>query len=340
MIPVQCTWGKTMRAWLLVAFGLTSLVGTLSGQEKPQEDRMAIVQLEIEVTRPPGVLRIGDIARVWATDKRLEQQVTALEIGKLAADQEQSIAIDDVRIRLQVHGLTPDVVRVVGPDLVTAKLAVPGENDTLAIFIRDALAERWGALPEDVIVEIHQPTADATPALRADETWKIDIPQSAKPGRLALRALRMKGSIVMRNLPVQATVSVYGDVAVAAATIPQRRTLQASDVRVERRALTSLDDRWIAGDWVGKSTRQTLQAGQVVRTQYLSDAAVPSEEIAVKARSVVRLTVRKGNLSVTASGGESLQSGRIGDWVRVRNPQSGKIVSGRVTGPDEVEVPF
>ena len=316
-----------------------SMLAVASAQEQLQEDRMAIVQLEAEVTHSIGALRIGDIARIWATDKELERQVKTLEIGELTANQNETITIDQIRLRLQMHGLGSDIVQVVGPEQVNVQLSPPAENDTLAIFVRDALAEHWAVAPDDVTVEIHQPTADATPTLLENETWKFEIPTAANPGRLTLRGMRMKGPIVMRNLPVQVTASLYGNVAVAAATIPPRRTLQAEDVRVERRALASLDDRWTDGEWVGKSARQTLQVGQVVRTQYLSEAA-PSEEMVVKARSVVRLAVRKGNLCVTASGGEALQSGRIGDWVRVRNPQSGKVISGRVTGPDEVEVPF
>lgn len=327
------------RGWKILSL-LLALVCSAEGHEPTLEGQMVIVQLESEAVCNPGTIELRDIARIWATDKELEQKAGSLQLADLSTESKWTLSLEELRERLREHGLPSDIVQVVGPERMEVTVREVSPEDVLALAIRDAVATRWNASPEDITVELHLPTTKTVPQLLVNESWKIEVPDASKPGRMALRALRLKGSIVMRNLPVNATISVYGDVAVAAASLPQKRTLQADDVRIERRALNSLDDRWTDSDWVGKSTKQALQAGQIVRVQFLSDEIAPTNEIVVQARSVVRLSARKGNLCVTAAGVEAMQSGRLGDWIRVRNPQSGKIITGRVTGPGEVEVPF
>lgn len=65
--------------------------------------------------------------------------------------------------------------------------------------------------------------------------------------------------------------------------------------------------------------------------------AAPAAEVAVKPRQRVTLLVRIGELRVTAVG-ETQQEGRVGQTVRVQNVDSGKVLSGRVTGPAAVEI--
>lgn len=56
---------------------------------------------------------------------------------------------------------------------------------------------------------------------------------------------------------------------------------------------------------------------------------------AVRSGDVVRMSVTLGNLKITGTG-EALQSGRVGDLIRVRNVDSKIVVTGRVNGPKSV----
>lgn len=55
----------------------------------------------------------------------------------------------------------------------------------------------------------------------------------------------------------------------------------------------------------------------------------------VRSGDVVRMSVTLGNLKITGTG-EALQSGRVGDVIRVRNVDSKMVVTGRVNGPKSV----
>ena len=149
----------------------------------------------------------------------------------------------------------------------------------------------------------------------------------------------MRENEVLETLSLRVDLTVYGEVPVAVHAIPREQPIQTADLRMERRPLTNLDDRTASEELIGKSTRQAIASGQVIKAQFLSAEPTGGTRV-VEPRAVVRIAARKGSLTVVVSGGEALQGGRMGDWIRVRNPQSGKVISGKITGPDEVEVPL
>ncbi len=330
-------------AWIVVSF----LVGSSLRADTPAEQTgahrndivMAVVQLDEGARVAAGPVRIKDLGQIWATDADLEKRVGNVRILDISTDEPLTITPEQIRARLEAADFGAETVRIVGAECTVIAEGESTESNPLAIALRDAVAKRWNVSDEDVLIEVLQPKNPPMPAGSQGAEWQIILPDGLQPGRISARAALIRGSIVLRTLPVQASLSLFGNVAVAADTIPRQRRLQAADVRVERRSLANLEERWSEDKWVGKTARQAIQAGQVVHIQYLSEEA-QTQELVIKPRAVVRLAVRKGGLTVTAVGGEALQGGHIGDWIRVRNPQSGKIVTGRITGPDEVEVPL
>jgi flagella basal body P-ring formation protein FlgA len=79
-----------------------------------------------------------------------------------------------------------------------------------------------------------------------------------------------------------------------------------------------------------------VPAGQVLVSADMEVAAA-EDPVLVKAHDSVRLVAAVGNLRVTALG-EALQDGRSGQTIRVRNVDSGRVVSGHIVGPSVVEV--
>ncbi len=72
-------------------------------------------------------------------------------------------------------------------------------------------------------------------------------------------------------------------------------------------------------------------------------AAVPAnaekatDEVVIKAKSRVTMTVRAGDLKVQAAG-IALEGGKVGQSIRVENLDSKKVVTGVVVGPGAVEI--
>lgn len=315
--------------------------------------RIAVVHLRTEVARPNDgttsgdrTLKVGDIAHIWSTDPQLDDRISALDIA--TGDQESpGITAAQLRVRLNLAGFDPDLVRIVGDEVLfreSGPTSPPSpmtelKDASLELSIREALATRWDIPTEDILVEIKSKAAATKEPDPETSRWDIVLPETVRPGTTQIKALRMNGLEVLRNESVRVEILVYGEVPVAVSPISRDQVIQLVDLRMERRPLTRLEDRQEADDFVGRTARQAIGGGQVVRGQHVKTDGTRPESV-VQSRGIVRIVARKGALMVVISGGEALQSGGVGDWIRVRNPQSGRIITGRITGADEVEVPL
>lgn len=81
----------------------------------------------------------------------------------------------------------------------------------------------------------------------------------------------------------------------------------------------------------GLVSKRTLLPGRIILTAALREA------FAVQRGSQVRLVFNNGPLTITA-GGSPLQDAAIGDLIRVRNTDSGVIVSGTVMADGTIQV--
>lgn len=81
----------------------------------------------------------------------------------------------------------------------------------------------------------------------------------------------------------------------------------------------------------GLVTKRTLLAGRVIMSSALR------EKFAVTRGSSVRLVFSKGPMTITAAG-SPLQDAAIGDLIRVRNTDTGVIVSGTVMADGTIHV--
>ncbi|MDO9416062.1 flagellar basal body P-ring formation chaperone FlgA [Pararhizobium sp.] len=81
----------------------------------------------------------------------------------------------------------------------------------------------------------------------------------------------------------------------------------------------------------GLVSKRTLLPGRVILTSALR------EQFAVQRGSAVRLVFNNGPMTITA-GGSPLQDAAIGDFIKVRNTDSGIVVSGTVMADGTVHV--
>ena len=80
-----------------------------------------------------------------------------------------------------------------------------------------------------------------------------------------------------------------------------------------------------------------LENAEVVRDIPAGTALRSSDvrrALMVKQGQLVMLTISKGNSFAIVARVEALQDGRLGDQIRLKNPESGRLLSGVVTGPN------
>ena len=84
-------------------------------------------------------------------------------------------------------------------------------------------------------------------------------------------------------------------------------------------------------DVIGRVARRTLFAGRTVAKNAIEDAH------AIRNGGLVQLIYEQPGISISASG-QALQAARVGDSIRVRNVESGYVVSGVVAASGVVRV--
>lgn len=122
------------------------------------------------------------------------------------------------------------------------------------------------------------------------------------------------------------------------AVIPTRTIYPGEIVDAGRLEAVEVTNPALKGDYattmdqvVGKITNRTLLQGRVIIVSALR------EPYAVERGKAVRLVFSSGPLTITA-GGAPLENAAVGDLIRVRNTESGVIVSGTVMQDGTVHV--
>ena len=287
-------------------------------------------------------VRLADIATVFGGDKRLRERIAQLDVADPPQGaQALRVSKDQVAYRLQLAGIDTGRARVQGADTVSLTrqtYEVPAE--VLAAAARECLIERLSWSPQDVSIQFA--TRAPGPVRIAASREEVELRAELHSPQIAPGRVRVGVSVCIRGdkrleVPVLLDLLLHQNIAVATRRIERGQLLTSENVRFERRLVNGLNDYRTESDSpIGMHATRTLQPLQVIagsQVQAASEQAV----VLVKQREPVQLLVEKGGLRVVTSG-ESLQDGRAGQTVRVRNVDSQRIILGRVIDRSVVQV--
>lgn len=135
------------------------------------------------------------------------------------------------------------------------------------------------------------------------------------------------------SLFVPINVKVMAEVVVAKNSLPRGAIIGVNDITLKQRDLSRLHRGFLEQPElvVGKILRQRLQKNQVITPSQLD---TPD---AIKRNSRVTITASNKLLQIRMTG-KALQSGGMGELIRVRNESSNRELDARVIAPGIVEV--
>ncbi len=250
---------------------------------------------------------------------------------------------------------------------------VRGMGLVLSLFITAALAQVPGvAAPDKLLAEVGHwvqqtqqleasqfsfaPLDSRVQLQTCDRALVMDTPFAARETvrvrclgnpswQLYLRVLLKPGvapGLVAPNAPASAATTGANSATAAAAVGPTRRvvvanqTLRAGSI-ASRDLLREVDVPAQGVELQAVSAIREVENSELVRDV---QAGTPLRSfdvrraVVVKQGQLVLLTVGQGNgFSITARV-EALQDGKIGDQIRLKNPDSGRLLTGIVTGPN------
>jgi flagella basal body P-ring formation protein FlgA len=185
------------------------------------------------------------------------------------------------------------------------------------------------------------------------DTYEIDIlsnrlkTRMVNPVDLSIRPLTQQEPLGLFSLQVEITrdgaviergqvrlrIKKFADVLVATDKIEHHQSLSEQQFELKRTDVTSLREQPVISfaELTGHRAKRNLRMGSILT----SGALEPVPDIDVGGEVTIVFSDSWGTITVP---GQVMETGRIGDRVRVKNLASGKIVLATVTSDKSVEV--
>lgn len=166
-----------------------------------------------------------------------------------------------------------------------------------------------------------------------EESLNATLESPATPvGRVTVR-LACESSDVRWRLFVPAQVSLFQQVLVVARPMARHNVIAAQDVLMLERDVGLLGEAYITdpNQAIGMRLRRAVGSDMVLAPNHLEQ-----DEIIKRGDQVV-ISAANTQIAVRMPG-EALDSGTVGNQIRVKNTRSGRTVNARITGPGQVSV--
>jgi flagella basal body P-ring formation protein FlgA len=149
--------------------------------------------------------------------------------------------------------------------------------------------------------------------------------QTTPLGRFTIVATVTKSGKVLESRQIRLFIRKFANVLVATDRISRLGELSEESILIERKEITDLREQPLTEikSLSGQRARRNLAKGIILTTGDIEPLP------AVKSHRDIHLIYVSGLCRVTSKG-ETLQDGQIGEFIKVRNKSSGKIVLARV----------
>lgn len=335
--------GKSRQPSLIAAVSL--LIALASSLAAAAEQVTVTLKDRAEVAA--GRVCLGSIAEIKTPSAAMRVRLTKLDLATLESDSEGLVITDrQILARLVIDGVPGDQIVINGSKetqvvrrgitAISTPAASASQDSAILEQVAIQLSMAWLVPIDDIEVRLMVSNASPSQPGPPSAIPEIELPENPDPGRIAVKVRWVDGDQILRIDPLTIEVRLRQTVLLAAASIPRGGVLDPKLLIEDRRLLSSRVTPISLEESAGRSARRALAPGDIVAAKDLAGEGARSTQ--VKVRDIVRVTARKGSLKVTMQAAEALQSGRVGDLIRVRNTQSNRIVTGRVVSPREVEI--
>ena len=283
------------------------------------------------------LVRVSHIAKITGASQVLTQQLLELDLTDFggAPDVDVTRQLVELRIRLAL----PQVrVNFSGPERVRIHHGANRIRESDVVEqLRQSLSDVWNVKSDRVKLQLLQPLPEVPDGIGPYEIETV-VPIRVRPGSLRAKLMLRQGEQLVQAWNISVSAYPQVDVVVARNDLPRGHLVQAADLTIDRQTVTDLHNRSTPPEYyAGQTMIRHIAPGERLQPHHVRKQQA-KKEYAVKSRDTVRLVARKAGLSVTVTDAIALESGQIGDSVRVKNPSSKKVVVGQVVSPFEVEI--
>lgn len=239
-----------------------------------------------------------------------------------------------LKSRIATAGLPVDTLEFSGPaSTVATTLHNELTPDMMSAELRTFIESEMPWNPDDTSIDIAVPTQEIMVPDGALEIRWWPNPQYRWVGPGVFRGEIQVDGEVKRTVLLRAEIEAYADVLVAATDIPRGKLISASDIQIEKRAMSMLKGSVLSrmDEVAGQVARSTIFPGQVITSRQLAPRQL------VKRNQNVTVEAKAGGL-VVRSQARALMNACAGDVIVCMNPDSKEEFQGTVRGDGVVVV--
>ncbi len=324
---------------VILPFAVVVLMG-LAGE--------SAAQITVRLHREPVVshreVRLDDIATITAASSQMKAAIGRVDVASISAPEvSKNVTLPFIRIRLMLAGWKKSAVVVEGSKsvLITYAESDPITDADVELAARDAMLIMPGTDEDNLQVRLMDVfMATLTPQLRARGGLRVEVepPVRAQLGLVSMRVRLMMDENLVATRPARFRVMKRQKIAVARVTLQRDSIIEEGDVQFENRFLSTVVDEPKEADVYGHSVRNTVAAGSILSLRDLRKPVQKRNGYVVKSRDSVRVTAVGNGLRIRLAKAVALQSGRVGETIRMRNSVSNKEIFGRVVEAGEVVI--
>ena len=310
--------------------------------------RAAEFRLRAECRSPGALVRLGDVAEVFAADRRQADALAAIELFPVPPPpQQRFVRLREIQDLLLLRGVNLAEHRFSG----SSQVAILGGGGP-------ARSEPERALSPSAVRKAHRRIRDALVQylqehVSADRPWNVEVELSKSQAHLVsgtVRSISIAGGsapwtgtqrfevvVASPDGPVQfsldAQVAVPPPVVVTVSSLPRGVVVRAADVELRDPAPRDgqFEAFYAIDEVVGKETTRAIPKGKVLQRESVRSPLL------VQRGEVVTVYARSPGIRVETKA-RARQHGGLGDLVAVESLLDRKTYFARVSAVREVEV--
>lgn len=262
------------------------------------------VRLRDEVYVKGPTVTLGDVALIEGENAEMLATIEVVAAPSPGNSARVDAAL--VRTRIERAGFDPEAVEVLGARRVVAtRLHLEITRDMIAEDLRHFVESRMPWDLEDAVIEVSPPPKGfVVPDGNVEFHWQPD-PRYAYLGPGVFRGEVLVDGKVEQRFVGRATIDAFAGVVVAATDIARGETVSRHNLRLEKRALATLDPGayFSLAEVEGHVAKSSLFGGQVVTARRVAPPVLVRRRQVVLVETSVGSVVARGRALVLHDAG-------------------------------------
>ncbi|MEK7775179.1 MAG: flagellar basal body P-ring formation chaperone FlgA [Candidatus Zixiibacteriota bacterium] len=222
--------------------------------------------------------------------------------------------------------------KIILPLVISALFAIEARSEDNTSRLTQSLVDQFAIDTAHHTIQLL--ASQIKSSVSSDQQISLRALSAKEPlGLFTVIAYVINGTDTVAQGQVRYRIDRFADVLVAVDRIATRQIVANDDFIVQRTNVTTLIEKPVTdvSSIAGLRMKRNLAKGTILTVSALETAPE------VESGRDVSIVYQSGLCRITASG-TALQSGRLGDHIKIRNKTSGQVVLATVTNTSEVSV--